>query len=70
MGNYTKSVVFLLCSFHVGTGCTDPQTFPQAIADARLVFSMAEELGYKMYVLDIGGGFPGTEDAKIRFEEV
>ncbi|XP_078536884.1 antizyme inhibitor 2-like [Lissotriton helveticus] len=57
-------------SFHVGTGCTVPQTFSQAISDARLVFSMAEELGFKMHLLDIGGGFPGTEDAKVRFEEI
>lgn len=27
-------------SFHVGSGCTDPQTYMQAIADARCVFHM------------------------------
>lgn len=27
-------------SFHVGSGCTDPQTFSQAISDARCVFDM------------------------------
>lgn len=25
-------------SFHVGSGCTDPETYTQAIADARCVF--------------------------------
>lgn len=23
-----------------------------------------------MYLLDIGGGFPGSEDGKLKFEEV
>lgn len=27
-------------SFHVGSGCTDPETYTQAIADARCVFDM------------------------------
>ncbi|CAH2222223.1 antizyme inhibitor 2 isoform X1 [Pelobates cultripes] len=57
-------------SFHVGTGCSDPQAYAQSIADARLVFEMASEFGHKMSILDIGGGFPGTEDSKIRFQEI
>ncbi|XP_063300600.1 antizyme inhibitor 2-like [Pelobates fuscus] len=57
-------------SFHVGTGCSDPQVYAQSIADARLVFEMASEFGHKMSLLDIGGGFPGTEDSKIRFQEI
>ncbi|XP_034609941.1 antizyme inhibitor 2 [Trachemys scripta elegans] len=57
-------------SFHVGSGCLDLQAFPRSIADARLVFEMGAELGYKMHLLDIGGGFPGTENSKVRFEEV
>lgn len=31
-------------SFHVGSGCTDPQTFTQAIADARCVFDIGVSL--------------------------
>lgn len=27
-------------SFHVGSGCTDPETYTQAILDARCVFDM------------------------------
>ncbi|XP_060735391.1 ornithine decarboxylase-like [Tachysurus vachellii] len=57
-------------SFHVGSGCTDPETFTQAIADARCVFDMGAELGYNMTLLDIGGGFPGSDDSKLKFEEV
>ncbi|CAL8299184.1 unnamed protein product [Boreogadus saida] len=56
-------------SFHVGSMCRDPATYTQAISDARCVFDMAEEFGYKMSLLDIGGGFPGSEDVKLKFEE-
>ena len=31
-------------SFHVGSGCTDPDTYTQAISDARCVFDMAVSL--------------------------
>ena len=57
-------------SFHVGSGCTDPETFVQAVSDARCVFDMATEVGFSMYLLDIGGGFPGSEDTKLKFEEI
>ncbi|XP_069613177.1 antizyme inhibitor 2 [Ranitomeya imitator] len=57
-------------SFHVGSGCSDPQAYVQSISDARLVFEMASEFGYKMWLLDIGGGFPGTDESRIRFEEI
>ncbi|KAJ8333068.1 hypothetical protein SKAU_G00419640 [Synaphobranchus kaupii] len=56
-------------SFHVGGGCTDPETYTQAISDARCVFDMGAELGYNMTLLDIGGGFPGFDDSKLKFEE-
>ncbi|GAB5574835.1 antizyme inhibitor 2 isoform X1 [Prionailurus iriomotensis] len=57
-------------SFHVGTGCPDLQAYTQSIADARLVFEMGTELGHRMHILDLGGGFPGLEGAKVRFEEI
>lgn len=57
-------------SFHVGSGCTDPQTYTQAIADARCVFHMGNEIGFKMDLLDIGGGFPGSDDTALKFEEI
>ena len=40
------------------------------MAAAQLAFEMGTELGYRMHLLDIGGGFPGTEDTRARFEEV
>ncbi|XP_069462076.1 ornithine decarboxylase isoform X2 [Ambystoma mexicanum] len=57
-------------SFHVGSGCTDPFTYVQAVSDARVVFDMGAELGFSMHLLDIGGGFPGSEDVKLKFEEI
>ncbi|XP_034015322.1 ornithine decarboxylase isoform X2 [Thalassophryne amazonica] len=56
--------------FHVGSGCTDPQTYHQAIADARCVFDMGNELGFNMNLLDIGGGFPGSDNTQLKFEEI
>ncbi|XP_078503930.1 ornithine decarboxylase [Lissotriton helveticus] len=57
-------------SFHVGSGCTDPLTYVQAVSDARCVFDMGTEFGFNMHLLDIGGGFPGSEDVKLKFEEI
>ena len=44
-------------SFHVGSGASDPSTFRQSVSDARYVFNRAEDLGYDMKLLDVGGGF-------------
>ena len=57
-------------SFHVGGGCTDLETFVQAISDAHCVFDMGAEVGFDMYLLDTGGGFPVSEDVKLKFEEI
>jgi ornithine decarboxylase len=50
-------------SFHVGSGCTDVKAFDIAIGRARNVFDIGRENGYSLNLLDIGGGFPGTETA-------
>ncbi|KAK4808889.1 hypothetical protein QYF61_008004 [Mycteria americana] len=47
-----------------------PPAFAQSVAAAQLAFEMGTELGYQMHLLDIGGGFPGTEDTRARFEEI
>uniref|UniRef100_A0A9L0RPK7 Antizyme inhibitor 2 n=1 Tax=Equus caballus TaxID=9796 RepID=A0A9L0RPK7_HORSE len=57
-------------SFHIGSDCPDPQAYAQSIADARLVFEIGAELGHRMHILDLGGGFPGVEGTKVRFEEI
>ncbi|KFO60200.1 Ornithine decarboxylase 2 [Corvus brachyrhynchos] len=57
-------------SFHLGSRGLEPQTFAQAVATAQLVFDVATELGFRMHLLDIGGGFPGTEDTRAPLEEI
>lgn len=58
-------------SFHVGSKCGNESVFRTAIRDAREVFRMGEELGIKMTLLDIGGGFTGTlEDSEASFEDM
>ena len=42
----------------------------QAVSDAHCVFDLGTEVGFSMYLFDIGGGFPGSEDTKLKFEEV
>ncbi|XP_060060911.1 antizyme inhibitor 2 isoform X4 [Erinaceus europaeus] len=69
--NAKKSQVDVVgVSFHIGSDCPDPKAYSQSIADARLVFEMGAELGHRMQILDLGGGFPGVEGAKVRFEEI
>ncbi|XP_078729875.1 ornithine decarboxylase-like isoform X1 [Lampetra fluviatilis] len=58
-------------SFHVGSCCQDVVTYTEAIANARQVFNNAAELGLRLTLLDIGGGFPGHNgESKFTFEEI
>lgn len=57
-------------SFHVGSGCMNPETYKTSIRDARKVFDMAKEHGFEMTLLDIGGGFPGVDCDKINFKQI
>ncbi|KAJ8933450.1 hypothetical protein NQ314_014007 [Rhamnusium bicolor] len=52
-------------SFHVGSGCREPQVFSRAISAARDVFEYAKTLGYQFNLLDIGGGYPGDRGTSI-----
>ncbi|XP_068122775.1 ornithine decarboxylase-like isoform X2 [Hyperolius riggenbachi] len=56
-------------SFHMGAGNDNLQGFHQAIGNARHLFDLGNQLGHKMRVLNIGGGFPGHPDFKPTFEE-
>jgi len=44
-------------SFHVGSGCKDPNQFADAVWRAKKVFTMGKEVGYDFRFLDVGGGF-------------
>ncbi|KAK5922790.1 hypothetical protein CgunFtcFv8_020025 [Champsocephalus gunnari] len=46
---------------HISSSCEDDQVYVHAVSDARCVFDMGEEIGFNMNVLDIGGGFSGSE---------
>lgn len=48
-------------SFHVGSGAGDPSAFANAVSDARKAFDMAADQGTQLSVLDVGGGFPGSD---------
>ncbi|GAB5031096.1 ornithine decarboxylase [Nannochloropsis oceanica] len=48
-------------SFHVGSGCQDPMAFDDAVRRAKRVFEEGARLGYHLTLLDVGGGFPGSE---------
>jgi len=56
-------------SFHVGSGCKSVNNFYDAISDCRKAADMAKKLGISVEIIDIGGGFPGT-DRLIRFEDI
>ncbi|NXE71872.1 AZIN2 inhibitor, partial [Calcarius ornatus] len=57
-------------SFHLGSRGLEPQAWAQAVATAQLVFDVGTELGHPMRLLDIGGGFPATEDSRAPLEEI
>jgi ornithine decarboxylase len=57
-------------SFHVGSGCMSVDAFISAITSAARVFKQAEEIGFNFTMLDLGGGWPGTDDDGIRFNDI
>ncbi len=52
-------------SFHVGSQCTNPQNFVQALNLAAGVFAEAKSNGFELKLLDIGGGFPAHYDDTV-----
>ncbi|XP_055377890.1 ornithine decarboxylase 1-like [Condylostylus longicornis] len=54
-------------SFHVGSNCLDHEAYNEAIYRARQLFDIGKELGLtNMDLLDIGGGFPGSNDSGFK----
>jgi len=53
-------------SFHVGSQTTNFENFVQAINLSASIFAEAESRGYKMKLLDIGGGFPAPYDDSVK----
>jgi ornithine decarboxylase len=52
-------------SFHVGSQCTNPANYSQALHLAASVFAEARTRGFDLKLLDIGGGFPAHYDNAI-----
>src|SRR5215813_10235166 len=52
-------------SFHVGSQCTNPHNYTQALHLAASIFSEAKARGFDLKLLDIGGGFPAHYDDTV-----
>lgn len=52
-------------SFHVGSQCTNPENYSQALHLAAGIFAEAKARGFDLKLLDIGGGFPAHYDATV-----
>lgn len=53
-------------SFHVGSGCKNPDAFYYAIKNSRELFDFAKnELAYDFHFLDLGGGFTDLDKREI-----
>lgn len=58
-------------SFHVGSNCGDAKTYYTALEDVRTAFDVAEDVGFTLSLVDIGGGFPGYDSAMgVSFEDI
>jgi ornithine decarboxylase len=62
---YNNSLEVEGLSFHVGSQCTNPQNYVQALHLASGVFSEAKSRGFELKLLDIGGGFPAHYDNTV-----
>lgn len=49
-------------SFHVGSGCKSADSFYNAVTFANDAATVAENLGFSIQYLDVGGGFPGLDE--------
>jgi ornithine decarboxylase len=52
-------------SFHVGSQCTNPHTYVQALQITAGIIEEARTRGFDLKLVDIGGGFPAHYDATV-----
>jgi ornithine decarboxylase len=59
-------------SFHVGSGCKDANSYYKALEKCRFAYDIAKnKYNITPYIIDIGGGFPGTNNEnKISFDDI
>lgn len=48
-------------SFHVGSGSQNPKVFKAALKAVRKIFDVAAKIGFRLNLVDIGGGFAGHD---------
>ncbi|KAM9999188.1 hypothetical protein ACTFIZ_002767 [Dictyostelium cf. discoideum] len=52
-------------SFHVGSGCQSGDSYADALIMVKSVFDMAKKLNMELTLVDVGGGFTGSDDEKF-----
>ena len=52
-------------SFHVGSQCTNYENYVQALSLTAGIFKEAADRGFKLKLIDIGGGFPAHYDNHV-----
>ncbi|XP_041379578.1 ornithine decarboxylase-like, partial [Gigantopelta aegis] len=57
-------------SFHVGSDIQEAEAYASAVEHAYYVFELGQEMGFKLELLDVGGGFPGVDTTEITFREI
>jgi ornithine decarboxylase len=62
---HSKKLVVEGLSFHVGSQCTNPENYSQALHLAAGIFAEAKACGFDLKLLDIGGGFPAHYDDTV-----
>ena len=68
-GNYHSNICFSH-SFHVGSGCQSSSAYVKALVMSEELFQCGKDLGYNFFLLDIGGGFPGTKCSHTLFTDI
>lgn len=57
-------------SFHVGSGCKDAYSYYSALKTCYEAYTIALNNNITISIIDIGGGFPGSNDNYISFDDI
>jgi len=57
-------------SFHVGSGCKDSYSYYSALEICKEAYKKALNKNIIITIIDIGGGFPGTNNNEITFDNI
>ena len=49
----------------MGSGCRDASAYTRAIMHSRELFDEGAKIGHDMTILDLGGGYPGSDDERF-----